>query len=123
MDSTIRYAFLGTSALAGACVVAACGGAPAVARSPSTASPAAAERPAAAARSTPTASPAPVTRSTPAPAPAPLPRPRVSITRVRTADGALVTVATFLGPVRYVLHNGSADPGPAASGRVRAGPP
>ena len=56
------------------------------------------------------------------PAPAPLPRPRVSITRVRTADGALVTVATFLGPVRYVLHNGSADPGPAASGRVRAGP-
>ena len=50
------------------------------------------------------------------------PRPRVSITRVRTADGALVTVATFLGPVRYVLHNGSADPGPAASGLVRAGP-
>ena len=33
-----------------------------------------------------------------------------------------MTVATFLGPVRYVLHNGSADPGPAASGRVRAGP-
>jgi hypothetical protein len=33
-----------------------------------------------------------------------------------------VTVATFLGPVRYILHNGSADPGPAASGRVRAGP-
>ena len=41
---------------------------------------------------------------------------------MRTADGALVTVATFLGPVRYVLHNGSADPGPAASGLVRAGP-
>ena len=55
------------------------------------------------------------------PAPAPLPRPRVSITRVRTADGALVTVATFLGPVRYVLHNGSADPA-SASGLVRAGP-
>ena len=51
-----------------------------------------------------------------------MPRPRVSITHVRTADGALVTVATFLGPVRYVLHNGSADPGPAASGVVRAGP-
>ena len=33
-----------------------------------------------------------------------------------------MTVATFLGPVRYVLHNGSADPGPAASGLVRAGP-
>ncbi len=45
----------------------------------------------------------------------------MSITRVRTGDGALVTVATFLGPVRYVLHNGSADPG-AAAGAVRAGP-
>jgi hypothetical protein len=41
---------------------------------------------------------------------------------VRTADGTRVTIATFLGPVRYVLHNGSTDPGPAASGRVRAGP-
>ena len=63
-----------------------------------------------------------MTRSAAAPAPAPLPGPRVRITRVRTADGGLVTVAIFLGPVRYVLHNGSADPGPAASGRVRAGP-
>jgi hypothetical protein len=120
--SMIRHTFLAASALAGACVVAACGGAPAVAHSPSTASPAAAERPASAARSTVQASPAPVTRSAAAPALAPLPWPRVSITRVRAADGALVTVATFLGPVRYVLHNGSADPGPAASGRVRAGP-
>jgi hypothetical protein len=33
-----------------------------------------------------------------------------------------VTVATFRGLVRYVLHNGSADPGPAAAGLVRAGP-
>jgi len=33
-----------------------------------------------------------------------------------------VTVATFRGPVRYVLHNGSQDPGPAAAGLVRAGP-
>jgi len=32
-----------------------------------------------------------------------------------------VTVATFLGPVRYVLHDGSGDPG-AAAGAVRAGP-
>jgi hypothetical protein len=45
----------------------------------------------------------------------------VSISRVWAGDGALVTVATFLGPVRYVLHNGSADPG-AAAGAVRAGP-
>ncbi|MBV9092354.1 MAG: hypothetical protein JO132_00530 [Streptosporangiaceae bacterium] len=40
---------------------------------------------------------------------------------MRFADGALVTVATFSGPVEYVLHDGSADPGPAA-GAVRAGP-
>ena len=119
--SMIRHTFLAASALAGACVVAACGGASAAAHPPSTASPAAAQS-TAAARSTPKASSAPATRSTVTPAPALLPRPRVSITRVRTADGALVTVATFLGPVRYVLHNGSADPGPAASGRVRAGP-
>jgi hypothetical protein len=93
-----------------------------VARPPSAASPAAAAQSTAAARSTLQASPARVTRSAAAPAPAPLPRPRVRITRVRTADGTRVTIATFLGPVRYVLHNGSADPGPAASGRVRAGP-
>jgi hypothetical protein len=109
--SMIRHTFLAASALAGACAVAACGGASAAAHPPSTASPAAAVQSTAAA-----------TRSTVTPAPAPLPRPRVSITRVRTADGARVTVATFLGPVRYVLHNGSVDPGPAASGRVRAGP-
>jgi hypothetical protein len=46
----------------------------------------------------------------------------VVISQVRTGDGALVTIATFLGSVRYVLHNGSADPGPAASGLVQAGP-
>jgi hypothetical protein len=38
------------------------------------------------------------------------------------ADGSVVTVATFRGPVRYVLHNGSQDPGPAAAGLVHAGP-
>jgi Phosphodiester glycosidase len=32
-----------------------------------------------------------------------------------------VTVATFAGPVTYVLHDGSEDPG-AAAGRVKAGP-
>ena len=36
-------------------------------------------------------------------------------------DGSVVTVAVFSGPVRYVLHDGSEDPGLAA-GRVRAGP-
>ena len=119
----IRHTFRAASALAVACAVAACG-ASAAARPPSTASPAAAAQSTAAARSTLKANLAPATRrtATPAPLPRPRPRPRVSITRVRTADGALVTVATFPGSVRYVLHSGSADPGPAASGLVRAGP-
>ena len=47
--------------------------------------------------------------------------PRVTVTRMRTPDGSVVTVATFQGPVTYVLHNGSEDPG-AAAGRVQAGP-
>ena len=62
--------------------------------------------------------PATVARSSPSPRPPA--QPRVSISRVRTRDGALVTVATFLGPVRYVLHDGSGDPGPVAG--LRAGP-
>jgi hypothetical protein len=48
-------------------------------------------------------------------------RPRVTFSRVRTADGSVITIATFAGPVRYVLHNGSQDPGPLV-GRVQAGP-
>ena len=44
------------------------------------------------------------------------------MSRIRTADGSLVTVATFRGPVRYVLHNGSQDPGPGYARLVRAGP-
>jgi hypothetical protein len=36
--------------------------------------------------------------------------PRVTVRRVRTADGSLVTVAIFHGTVRYVLHDGSEDP-------------
>jgi hypothetical protein len=53
---------------------------------------------------------------------APVPAPKVAIARVRTADGSIVTVAIFRGPLQYVLHNGSEDPGPAAAGLVRAGP-
>ena len=49
------------------------------------------------------------------------PAPRVTVTRMRTADGSVVTVATFSGPLTYVLHDGSQDPG-ATAGRVRAGP-
>jgi len=59
----------------------------------------------------------PTVRPTPTPAPAP----RVTVTRTRTQDGSVVTLATFSGPVTYVLHDGSEDPGLAA-GRVRAGP-
>jgi hypothetical protein len=36
-------------------------------------------------------------------------------------DGSVVTIATFRGPVTYVLHDGSEDPGLAA-GKVKAGP-
>ena len=48
--------------------------------------------------------------------------PRVTVSRIRTADGSVVTVGVFRGPVRYVLHNGSRDPGPGYAALVRAGP-
>ena len=114
MDVSIpRPMLLAASALAAVCAMAGCGSGPAAASHPAYAAP-----------STAQASPTAVTpvAVTPSPPPPPPPQPWVSITRVRTRDGALVTVATFLGPVRYVLHNGSADPGAAAAGAVRAGP-
>jgi hypothetical protein len=41
---------------------------------------------------------------------------------VRTADGSVITVAIFRGPVTYVLHNGSSDPGWLATSKgVKAG--
>ena len=45
----------------------------------------------------------------------------ITYSQVRTADGSLITMATFHGPVQYVLHNGSQDPGRLA-GPVSAGP-
>jgi hypothetical protein len=48
--------------------------------------------------------------------------PGVSYARVRTADGSVITVVVFHGNLRFVLHNGSQDPGPAAAALVRAGP-
>jgi hypothetical protein len=48
--------------------------------------------------------------------------PRITFAQVRTADGSVVTLATFHGAVRYVLHNGSQDPGPAYARLVQAGP-
>ena len=65
-----------------------------------------------------------VTTPSPSPTPTPTPRPpapKVTVTTVRMKDGSRVTVATFSGPVTYVLHDGSEDPGLAA-GRVKAGP-
>ena len=106
--SIARYA-LAASALAGCCALAGCSAAaaPRPASSPSSA------------RASPSAVlPAAVTRSSPRPPP-PAP-PRVSISRVRTPDGARIIVATFLGPVRYVLHDGSGDPGPVPG--LRSGP-
>ncbi len=46
---------------------------------------------------------------------------RVTFSQVRTADGSVITIATFHGDVRFVLHNGSEDPGKLVTG-VRAGP-
>jgi hypothetical protein len=47
----------------------------------------------------------------------------VRLGTIRTADGSVLTVAAFLGPVTYVLHNGATDPGSAASSKgVHAGP-
>ena len=100
----------GLCALAGLGALAACGG-PAPS---SAAQPAAPSTIKTAASATPSVPPV---RATPPPLP---PQPRVSITRVRTRDGAQVTVAVFRGPVRYVLHDGSGDPGPVRG--LRAGP-
>jgi hypothetical protein len=76
-----------------------------------------------AASATPTrhANATPTPKPTPKPKPKPKPVPHVTMYRVRTADGVEVTVAVFHGPVRYVLHTGSADPG-VSSSLVAAGP-
>jgi hypothetical protein len=63
----------------------------------------------------------PAARPTPTPKPTPPPAPRVTVSRTRMADGSVVTLAIFSGPVTYVLHDGSEDPGLAA-GKVKAGP-
>jgi hypothetical protein len=52
--------------------------------------------------------------------PAAPPRVWITFTRVRTADGSEVTLATFHGPAQFVLHDGSQDPGRLA-GPVREG--
>ena len=114
-------------ALAGLCVTAACS-------SSSAATPAAgqangghpasmpATSPARSAPGTTPASARPAATPTASTSATSVPAPQVAVSEVRTADGSIVTVATFRGPVQYVLHNGSQDPGPAAAGLVRAGP-
>ena len=100
-------------ALAGLCLAAACSSSPAAIPA---AFPGGSDHPAAVTRVVPAA--ATEARAT---AVMRTPVPKVTISRVRTRDGSVVTVATFRGPVQYILHNGSEDPGPAA-GRVHAGP-
>ena len=100
-------------ALAGLLAVAACSGPaagptpPSASYPPQTVSP---SRPPGATSATQVTA-SPVARPVPA---------RVTVTRTRMRDGSVVTLAAFSGPVTYVLHDGSEDPGLAA-GRVRAG--
>jgi hypothetical protein len=101
-----------------ACLVAACTATPATAPAANSKAVSGAATPARAHSATPPPSPTPKPKPRPKP-----PVPHVTIYRVRTADGASVTVAVFRGPVRYVLHNGSEDPGYAAAvDGVKAGP-
>ncbi len=86
---------------------------------PNAAASPAASRPRATAASTARRTPAP---SAARPAPEPAARPAVIVSPFRAPDGTSVTVARFTGPVRYRLHCGSQDPGPAALAVVRAGP-
>ena len=104
--------------LAGLPALAACSSSPPVppAASPATSATSAASAASSGVSSVGTASPA-ATASIAAPV-----RPRVTVSQLRTADGSVVTVAVFRGPVQYVLHNGSQDPGPGYATLVRAGP-
>ena len=101
------------AALASLCAVAACSSPPAA---PQPAGPSGRASTPATARASATAPVRPKASQETVP-----PAPRVTVTRLRTPDGSVITVATFHGPLTYVLHDGSEDPG-AAAGRVRAGP-
>ena len=63
----------------------------------------------------------PAVRPSARPQPA-APKPKVLVSHYRAADGSVVTLARFRGPVSYRLHSGSVDPGRAALGTVQAGP-
>jgi len=120
------------ASMAGLCAIAACSSPPAATHQAGPASPSGRAGTSTSAAGSATTR-APASRTGPArpgasgaaeagpAAPAAPAAPRVTVTRMRTADGSVVTVATFAGPVTYVLHDGSEDPG-AAAGRVQAGP-
>ena len=93
--------------MAGALTVAACASTAPAAR-PASVAPAA---------STPRATPSARTHATAQP-----PQAKVIISHFRAADGSVIALGLFRGPVRYRLHSGSTDPGPAALAVVHAGP-
>jgi hypothetical protein len=96
-------------------IVLAAAGTLAACSSPAATTPARTSAPATT-RATAAATPSPSPTPTPTP-----PAPRVTLSTMRMKDGSRVTVAVFSGPVTFVLHDGSQDPGLAA-GRVKAGP-
>ena len=100
-----------TAVLAGVCVTAACG----------TSAPAAPGAPGGTRTGAPATSGGAATPGGLA-GPAATTPPGVTLSKVQTADGSIVTVAAFHGPVQYALHNGSQDPGPAYARFVHAGP-
>jgi hypothetical protein len=107
--------------LAGLPALAACSSSPPV---PPAASPATSATFPASSATSPASSAASPVRTTPPAATASIAAripPRVAVSQLRTADGSVVTVAVFRGPVQYVLHNGSRDPGPGYAALVRAG--
>lgn len=115
----LASASLAAVSLAAVCLATACSASPA--GPPSTASSAAPATATAVGPHQPGAAASPVPK--PSSRPKPASKPRVVMSTVRTADGAVITVAIFRGPVTYVLHNGSEDPGLAASSLgVKAGP-
>jgi hypothetical protein len=118
---------IAVSILAGLPALAACSSSPSVAPASSPAVSAASPATSTASPATSTASPAasaasPVRTAPPAASVAARVPPHVTVSQIRTADGSVVTVAVFRGPVQYVLHNGSRDPGPGYAALVRAGP-
>ena len=119
-----RRTRIAVSILAGLPALAACSSSPSVASaSSSAASPAtSAASPATSAASPATSAASPVRTALPTASVAARVPPQVAVSRIRTADGSVVTVAVFRGPVQYVLHNGSQDPGPGYAALVRAGP-